>query len=314
MSNTIRIATCGVADDYRQSLVPLIIQSLGRKIIWVHPNRADLIVFGPFFKGSDKKYRWLPRPLRPVFAAVIENLQLNHRPLTLFQTGENLRHNHLPCDYSLSFDLAVEDSRHFRFPYWMEMIDWQHEGVVGNRSPRFGRLLDTTTLMQPLGDGFLKKPFRAAIFASHLREPRETLFNVLNRIMPVHGFGPYFDSAVRHHSASGITKLNVLKDYAFNLCPENGMYPGYYTEKIPEAFMAGCLALAWVEGNVSIDFNPNAILNLAPMMQSNFDELAELLNSRSRLEEYAGHALLLQKPTIQELTSFLKSMVDEATT
>jgi hypothetical protein len=312
MTRKIRIATCGVAHDYRQSLVPLVIESLGREIMWVQPNRADLIVFGPFYNRTRKKHRWLPRPLRPLWEALIEQLQSKQRPLTLFQTGENLRHDHLPCDYSLSFDLAVEDPSHFRFPYWMEMVDWSHEGIAGNRNPRFGKPLDLDRLMRPLGDDFLRRPFRTAIFASHLREPRRTLFNAVRKIMPTDGFGPYFDPAIRNHSASGITKLDVLAGYAFNLCPENGMYPGYYSEKIPEAFMAGCLPLTWVDGNVSVDFNPNALVNLAPMTQGNFAELPDLLQCRSRLERYAGHALLLKKPTIQELVTFLKAMVDKA--
>jgi len=43
------------------------------------------------------------------------------------------------------------------------------------------------------------------------------------------------------------------------------MYPGYCTEKIPEAFMADCLPITWADSNVAVDFNPDAMVNLAPM-------------------------------------------------
>jgi len=312
MTKTIRIATHGVADDYGQSLVPLIIESLGYKIAWTRPQSADLIIFGPFSKRDEKKHRWLPKPLRPMLSAVLQHMQPNHRPVTLFQTGENLRHNHIPCDYSLSFDLAVVGTRHCRLPYWMEMVDWRHEGVSGNRNPRFGQLLNINRLMQPLGREFLQKPFQAAIFASHLQEPRETLFNAVRRAMPVHGFGPYFDSAIKHHSMSGITKQEVLKGYAFNLCPENSMYPGYYTEKIPEAFMAGSLPVTWVDSNVSVDFNPNAMLNLAPMMQEDFKGLEDLLLTKSNLEKFAGEHLIHHRPTIENLKTFIQALMQDA--
>lgn len=311
MRKTIRIATKGVAQDYRTSLVPQIIQSLGYLIEWAQPSRADLLVVGPFTQLR-KKLRWLPKPLRPTLDALAETLRSRHLPLTLFQTGENLRHDQVKADYSLSFDLAVENSKHRRFPYWMEMVDWRHEGIGGNLNPRFGKLLDLNRLALPLGAAFLQKPRSAAVFASHLREPRAMLFGAVERVVPIHGFGPVFDKKIRHHSESNFTKVDVLRDFAFNLCPENSMYPGYYTEKIPEAFMADCLPLTWTDSNVAVDFNPKAILNLAPMTMHGFRDLSCELLDPDRLERYAEQPLLLHKPTLQPVTDLLQHIAAEA--
>lgn len=308
---TIRIATSGVAKDYRQSLVPLIIQSLGYRIEWTEFSRADLLIIGPFFKPT-KKLRWLPKPLRPAFEAMVERLQTGHRTITLFQTGENLRHNHIPCDYSLSFDLAVDDLKHCRLPYWMELVDWSHEGIFGNLNPRFGRLLSIEQLMRPLGREFLEKPKRVAIFASHLQEPRATLINAVARQLPVQGFGPAFDTAIGDHSRSNFTKLEVLKGFAFNLCPENSMYPGYYTEKIPESISARSLPITWTDANVVSDFNPKAMINLAPMTHDNFQDLAIKLTDRINLESYAAECLLLHRPTLEKTKQLIKEAVTEA--
>lgn len=312
MPKCIRIATLGVANDYRQSIVPLVVQSLGFRIDWAHPSKADLLIFGPFYKPKNQ-LRWLPKPIRPAFAELMERLQGNNRPVTLFQTGENLRHNHIPCDYSVSFDLAVDDPRHCRFPYWMEMVDWSHEGVSGNQNPRFGRLLDLDRLMRPLGREFLAKPKRAAIFASHLQEPRATLIKAVERHIRIQGFGPVFDATIAHHSRSKFTKIDVLKDFAFNLCPENSMYPGYYTEKIPEAFMANCLPLAWTDSNVNADFNPEAIINMGSMMADDFADLSALL-TEDRLTRYSEQPLLSSRPSISSLVLFLKEITIIATT
>ena len=312
MKRKIRIATTGVAEDYPLSLVPLIIGHLGYRIDWVTPNHADLIVFGPFFK-FDKKWRWLPKPLRPILDSLSARLTSGQRPLTLFQTGENLRHDHIPCDYALSFDLAVDSPRHRRFPYWMEMVDWEHEGISGNSNPRFGALLSLDRLMRPLGQKFLYKPRQIAIFASHLSEPRETLIRKLQALLPVKGFGPVFDQAIRHHSLSQITKLEVLKDYAFNLCPENSMYPGYYTEKIPEAFMAECLPISWCDSNLIVDFNPDAVINMAPMTASGFEPLADLLLNETNLGKYADQPLLRRAPSIAPTKKFVKEILIAAT-
>lgn len=311
MKRRLRIATNGVAADYYQSLVPLILKQIGYQIEWVPAAKADMIIFGPFFRQT-KNLRWVPRPLRPRIESWIQSMQLGHRPLTLFQTAENLRYDHVPCDYALSFDLAVDSVRHRRFPYWFEMVDWQHEGVRGNGNPRFGKLLQIDRLARPLGRSFLRKPHKAAIFASHLREPRTTLLRAMQRLLPVEGYGPVFNTAVLHHSTSGFTKFDVLQGFAFNLCPENSMYPGYYTEKIPEAFMADCLPLTWTDDNVVVDFNPNAFVNLAPMMANEFQDLSNLLLSQDQFGSYAEQPLLLNRPTLIPIIEFLRNVAAEA--
>lgn len=311
MRKTIHIALSGVAEDYSQSLVPIIIRTLGYEIEWTHVGKADLVIFGPFFNAGNA-LRWAPRPLRPVIQSWMQRMHSAHRPLTLFQTAENLRHNHIPCDYSLSFDLAVTNTRHHRHPYWMEMMDWSHEGVIGNTNSRFGCLLKPERLLQPLGSVFLQKARKAAIFASHQREPRATLMRELRKHIDVDGFGPVFDTSVRHHSSSTFTKRDVLKNYAFNLCPENTLYPGYYTEKIVEAFYADSLPLTWVDECVSVDFNPNAMINLAPMMKDNFKDLAETIGNDAVLLQKSAEPLLLKRPSIEHLKAFVKNVIVDA--
>lgn len=311
MSKRIQIATAGVASDYKNSLLPRIVTHLGYEVVWTLASSADLIIYGPFHKQKNPT-RWIPKPLRPMFAEFRKREPVKTKALTLFQTGENLRHDHLNTDFSLSFDLAMDDLNHLRFPYWMEVVDWSHEGISGGQNPRFGSLISHHRLLEPLGSAFLAKPIQAAFFSSHLREPRATLFKAVSEILPTRGYGAHFDQSVNNHNTSGYTKREVLRDYAFNLCPENGMYPGYYTEKIPEAFMADTLALTWTDSNVSIDFNPGAFINLAPMMHNGFADLETLLRSPSRLAEYAAQPLLLTTPSIERHKVFIKEIVRQA--
>lgn len=309
MGKTLRIAAIGVADDYPQSLVPLTLKALGYSIVWTERHQAELLVYGPFQKLQNHRNRYIPKPLRPLVQRFRAPAPRGYQPITLFQTGENLRHDYLTADYAISFDLAIASERHLRLPYWMEQLDWTHEGIHGMRNARFGQLLDIQRLMQPLGDGFLNRPRKAAFFSSHLREPRRTLHSALQAVIAVDGFGSQFDASIAHHSASSIEKMDVLRGYAINLCPENSMYPGYYTEKIPEAFHAGCLPVSWVDSNVAVDFNPDAFVNLAPMTQSNFAELAPLLHDPLALQRYADQPLLMRAPHLDGLKSFLREII-----
>jgi hypothetical protein len=313
---SVRIATIGSPGDYRQSLFPIIAQGVGYAVEWTIPKQCDLLVYGPFADPNSKKMGWCPKPLRPW----VEPLQKQfidadgrqNQPLRLFHSTENIRHDVHSADYAISFDLAISPERHFRLPYWMEMIDWSHEGIVGNTNPRYGPLLQFERLMQPLGHRFLNKPLAAAFLSSHLREPRKTLFEVVNKVLPVTGFGAYFDQRIKNHHLSGFLKHSLLQDFAFNLCPENGMYPGYYTEKVPEAFFADCLPITWADENIQVDFNPNAFINLAPMTSSNFAPLTQLIQSPHGMDQYASQALLLKKPSILPFMAFVKRVLDDA--
>jgi hypothetical protein len=311
---SIRIACLGVPSDYRAGLVPLTIKNLGYQIDWVVPHRADLVVYGSFYDLNAPRLRWLPRSWRQGATSVVDaiEMQLAKRripPLTLFHTGENLRHDHIKADYSISHDLNILSDKHLRLAYWMEMIDWSHEGLMGNINPRYGQLLNLERLQSPLGNQFLMREQKGVLLSSHLREPRASALSALQKLIPVDGMGPYFDKQIKDHHSSDFLKKDILVRYAYNLCPENGLYPGYVTEKIPEAFSAGCLPITYVDQFVDVDFNPKAFINLAPMAESGYDGLAEILQSKSRLEAHAGEPLITQKPSLEPLTNFLKNII-----
>ncbi|QWE02770.1 glycosyltransferase family 10 domain-containing protein [Polynucleobacter sp. JS-JIR-II-b4] len=314
----IRVSAVGLPSDYKTSLVPAICQNLGYQIEWVEPKKCDLMIIGSFHNLGKKKLAWCPKPLRPLVKSLGDGIQAiipasHKQALILFQTGENLRHDFVSNDYALTFDLGVSGPHHFRMPYWMEVADWSAQGVTGNTNPRYGKLLDINRLLQPLGNDFLMRPQKAAIFASHLREPRGTLLNAVKSQIEVVEFGKSFNPLIKNHSESGLIKFDELQAFAFNLCPENGMHPGYYTEKIPEAFMAGCLPITWADENVKADFNPNAFINLAPMAISHFTKLGEILHSKEALATYAEQPLLLARPSIEPLKKFIKQILESAT-
>lgn len=313
----IKISLVGTPHDYQHGIVPLIIRGLGYKIKWLKSDQCDLQICGPFIQSNKKRFGWMPKPVRPLAFSIESSLKntLNLRsstPLRLFHTAENIRHDSVVADYSLSYDLSVQSNRHFRMPYWMEMIDWSHEGLAGNQNPRFGQLISISKLMQPLGSDFLTRPQRVAFFSSHLREPRATLVKVVENLIPLEGFGPYYDRRILDHHQSGIRKLDILQNFAFNLCPENGLYPGYYSEKVPEAFAAGCLPITWTDTNVCVDFNPEAFINLEPMSWEDFEQLKTILSSHKRLEAYSEQPLLLHEPSIEPLKSFVREVVKQA--
>jgi hypothetical protein len=191
----------------------------------------------------------------------------------------------------------------------MEFVDWSHEIPLDLENNRFGELLNLEKLSNPLGRDFLDRKKRLVFFTSHLREPRESIYKQLNNTVGVDGFGPFFDSTVVDHNSSAFYKKVILRDYAFNLCPENSLYPGYVTEKIPEAFQSGCLPVTWVDPNVKCDFNPKAFINLHDFADD-YGAVTHILQSENELLKYTSEPLLTKKPSILPLVEFLKGALE----
>jgi hypothetical protein len=193
----------------------------------------------------------------------------------------------------------------------MEMLDWSHEGITSNTNPRYGELIKISTLMSPLGDRFLSRGGSCVLLSSHLREPRGSLYKAIEKVIPIQGHGAHFDQSIRSHHSSGFFKKDLLEKFSFNLCPENGLYPGYYTEKIPEAFNSGCLPITWADNNLRSDFNPNALINLLDFASQGYDSISSILLNSNALEQFEGEALLTTQPRLEGLVKFIKLRLKE---
>jgi len=167
-------------------------------------------------------------------------------------------------------------------------------------------------MQAPLGNAFLSRAKKAVLITSHLLEPRKMLYEAVDNAIGVAGFGPFFNHSIKNHHSSNFKKRDLLQEFAFNLCPENQLFPGYYTEKIPESFLSGALPLSWVDANVCADFNPAAFINLEPMTWNHFESLAELLNSKQHLESFCDQSLLLKQPSLEPAKAFIKNLLEQA--
>lgn len=272
----------------------------------VNPKLCDLLIVGPFAQT------WFG--LRLQYQTVYKLIMAgrSYAPRTLYQTGENTRWNALPCDFSISSDLGVSAENHFRFPLWMSMFDWMHEGVDAKSVDRFGPLVKVDQLMRPLGPPKGRKA-QAVLISSHLKEPRATLLNAVKSVMEVECHGDAFASKSSLGRRSFL-KVDVCRDKQFALCPENSLYPGYYTEKIPDAFACGCIPITWCDSNVCHDFNPNAIINMAQYASTGYAEGLRAALEPKSLEALVEQPLLRERPTLDGIKAFLMKILSDLST
>lgn len=164
-------------------------------------------------------------------------------------SGENRRPRYGAADFAIGFDRRV-DERYLRYPVWA----WD---------------LDTTALLIPSAERHPDLPaeFCAFVAMNPANPVRNELFRALSEHRFVHAPGAVF------HNTDGIgprgdahwrtTKIDYLSDFRFTLAAENGAHPGYTTEKIVDAFLAGSVPIYWGDPLVDRDFNPAAFVNFA---------------------------------------------------
>lgn len=315
----IKISTLWVG-DLEQSLIFKLIEKVSKRVIEiVSPKDSDLIIFGPYDTLTFKRKLFnFTRNKIKLIDDIFPNIDLylfNRKilPLKIFYTHENYIFPKINYDFSISSHFGLNSETHLRLPLWKELINWDHLGLKRNLSifiKRFNDYYKIDDLLLPQGNFFLKKEKKICLISSHLEEPRKSMLINLSKTFKVDGYGPCFNRDIKNHNSNPLLKIEILKKYAFNLCPENSLYPGYYTEKVPEAFLGKCLPLTWADNNINQDFNEKSFINLLNYSKDNYLEISSLLKDENFLIKYTKEPLLLNKPDLNKEMDFIKKITD----
>lgn len=105
------------------------------------------------------------------------------------------------------------------------------------------------------------------IYSNPASRPRNLVFWALDARRGVHSFGPHLRNRVdpRLHARKGSwrsPKFDVMADYRFTIAFENSSHPGYTSEKLIDAWIAGTVPIYWGNPEVARDFPADAMLIL----------------------------------------------------
>ena len=152
----------------------------------------------------------------------------------IFFTGENVRTDFNVADYGIDFDYMEFGDRHLHLPLFALGNIEQNRAL--NKRENFCAYIVT--------NGGEKNNVLL----------RELFFDKLSKYKKV-------DSGGRHRNNIGYfveDKHKWLQNYKFNLCFENSSYPGYLTEKLFDAYNAGCVPIYWGDTSLRVGFADNA--------------------------------------------------------
>ena len=200
------------------------------------------------------------------------------------------------CDFALTHEI-MEDSRHYRFPYWLYHIDWFDKGNYGGE-PNLLIPLDQIGNNEYYNTP--KTKFCAHIVSNPVEKRRE-IHKKLSEYKQVDGYGNCFGSGVSMNTFNGVNgpweeeKLSILKDYRFSICFEQKLRAGYHSEKLFHAKVAGTVPIYWGDKSVNDDFNKKCFINLVDY--DSIDDLVEYVkyvdSNEDVYQSYANEPLFV---------------------
>ena len=290
-----------------------------REIEIVSKEKADILIIGPYDSINYKRIVLNKLLEKKTFNDILKhfpNLDIysfsrKYKPLRIFLSNENIHQNLPKYDYSFHHDIGIVNNNHFRFPIWKDHIDWSHEGIKREftlTAKRFGTFWKLDELLRPQGANFINKK-NICLITSHMTEPKLSIYLKFKEYFQVDGYGSYFNKKIKNHNSSSFLIRDILQNYAFNLCPENSLYPGYYNERVPNAFLAKTLPITWADQNINLDFNAKAFINLIDHANNNYDDICNLLKDDNYLLNYSKEPLLLKKPNLDQERVFIQRIL-----
>ena len=177
------------------------------------------------------------------------------------------------------FDLYLtssreEDEKHVRLPVWMTFIDWFSGSTTlpTNTEDNPIRLpLHFATTPHPIGYGD-RNAFCGFVVTNPNCTFRNETFHAVNAYQSVDSGGALYNNiggplALKYPGGGcgDLSKHAFFADHRFTISFENAQVPGYITEKLLHAKMAGCVPIYWGDANTDTDFAPNSFLNLSAL-------------------------------------------------
>jgi hypothetical protein len=148
-----------------------------------------------------------------------------------------------------------------------------------------------------LSQEFFKK--KNGFVSSFINNPHPTRLRAIFELSKIGKVGVYGRSVGNYVD----DKIGTAGRYWFNLCFENDLYPGWVTEKVLEAWLAGTVPLYWGIDSAGI-LNPKAIVNLndfkslkefveyVKFLKENPEKMIEIINQPLILKDFDYEAPL----------------------
>lgn len=220
------------------------------------------------------------------------HLDFKQSCIRIFTTGENLSTDFNIADYGIDYDLLDFGERHLHYPLYFFRQNDLRDAITRHLNSNKRKKFCAFMVSNKCGDRI-----------------RGDFFRRLCEYKRVDSGGAWKNNVGTHIS----DKMMWLKDYKFNLCFENSAHKGYVTEKLIQAFAAGCVPIYWGDESLCDEryadirpiFNPKAFINI-----HNFDSIESAIKEIIRIDsDDSAFEVMAKEPIFMEksLERFLKT-------
>lgn len=213
------------------------------------------INFSDFYRSFDKENNDFTNILRKRYDVEISDTPdflfyssfgrdyLNYDCIKIFYTGECVVPDFNLCDYAIAFEKMQYGDRYLRVPLY-ELFQYRSrfENVIQSNIPKIDKTAFCSFVVS--NDQGMKE--------------RTKMVELLNKYKTVDSGGRY------KNNVGGPIKDKFAFDqtHKFSICFENCSQIGYTTEKIVEAFAAGCIPIYYGNPEIGVEFNTKAFVNV----------------------------------------------------
>ena len=221
---------------------------------------------------------------------------------SIFFTGENERPPYGDWDCCLSFDLNSYGGKNAYLPlWWITSSDLIRPTV----SPYLGRSITLDEMLTPRESKYRNRKKFCVAFIGKAYPFRMQAIAALSAIGKVDVFGGI---ARNSGKKAALEKYETSQEYKFVFAFENDLFPGYVTEKAPEAWATGAIPLYWGSDPLGY-FNQDAMINLANYqnLEKFTKRVSEVSDDPQVWQSIASQPILKKRPNLDEVISVIRT-------
>lgn len=190
-----------------------------------------------------------------IFYSTFGRKYLDYDCIRIFYTGECIVPDFNLCDYAMAFDPLSFDDRYLRVPLY-ELFQYKE---------KYKMLLNNEGAINKEKSAFCS----FVVSNDQGMKERALMIELLNRYKTVDSGGRYKNNVGEPVK----DKFAFDQKHKFSICFENCSHRGYTTEKIVEAFAAGCIPIYYGNPDIGEEFNTKAFVNI-----HDYDSLEDAVN------------------------------------
>ena len=177
--------------------------------------------------------------------------------------------------------------------------------LIPTISPYLGKPITIDEMLTPRKPSYDSRKKFCVSFIGKAYPFRMHALTALSKIGKVDVFGAISRNTPKTRA---FEKFKISQNYRFVFCFENDLFPGYVTEKAPEAWATGAIPLYWGADSKKY-FNNKSLINLDDFatMEDFTVEVQKVNQSKSLWTQIASQPLLNKRPNLDEVKTVLRN-------